>query len=335
MRLSPDRLAGDLEQGLKPAYLISGDEPLLVLEAAEQVRQAARAAGIEERQVHHAGKGFDYQDLLTQSQSMSLFSTRRLIDLRLPEPKPGREGSQVIKALLEDPGNEDVLLLTTGKADKRTLASAWASAIDQAGVVIQCWPIKPQELPRWLDRRMRSAGLLPDSGAVHRLAERVEGNLLAAVQEIEKLKLLRGAVSVTAGDIEELVADSARFGVFLMVDSALEGRPDRALRMVESLRQEDIPLPIVSAVLTREIRRLVRLRQAMDRGGNVQAEFRRAGVWESKKMLLQRAMRRISPDRWLELLNRCAVLDRSIKGLDPHDPWHVVEDLARSLAAGR
>ncbi|MEM9300600.1 MAG: DNA polymerase III subunit delta, partial [Pseudomonadota bacterium] len=186
---------------------------------------------------------------------------------------------------------------------------------------------------RWLDQRMRAAGLEPDRQATLALAERVEGNLLAAGQEIDKLRLLKGEGPVTAEDITELVADSARFQLFAMIDAALSGRGDRAVRMARGLRAEASPVAVIAVMLTREVRLLTQLRQLLDRGGNLQQIYREQRVWDKKRMLLERALRRQSSAGWRELLGTCAALDRAVKGLDERDPWELTEDVLARIAA--
>ncbi len=334
MQLRQEQLAHHLKSELKPIYVIGGDEPLLVLEAAQSVREAARTQGFTERQVFEVDARFDWSQLGSEASAMSLFASRKILDLRMKSPKPGREGGAALSAYADALNPDNLLLITTGKLDRNTLKAKWLSALERAGAVVQVWPLRPQELPSWLDQRMKTRGLRPEPEACRLLAQRVEGNLLAAAQEIDKLALLQGEGAVTAGDIESLVADSARFDVFRLTDAALSGRADRALRIIESLQAEDAPLPVVAWALTKEVRVIAELRGAMDRGANMQPIFRANGVWDARKNLLQRAMRRLSAEQWQTLLQDCARLDQMAKGQAAGEPWELVGSMCAVLAGG-
>ncbi len=333
MRLRPEQIHRHLEQGLKPLYVVTGDEPLTVLECAQAIREAARAAGVDERLVFDVDRKFDWGALAATGASPSLFATRRLLDVRIPNGKPGREGGATLSAMAaESADGGDVLLLTLPKLERATQGSAWFKALDRTGVVIPCWPVGAGELPGWLDRRMRARGLEPDPAAVRALAGRIEGNLLAAAQEIELIALLCGPGPVGASEVEELVADSARFDVFRLVDAALGGDAARALRIARSLRAEGAPEPIVAWALTRDVRLLYQLREALATGANQQALLRKHQVWDSRKPLLDRAMRRLPLPAWRRALAACARLDRTIKGLGRGDPWAEIEGIVVLLA---
>ncbi len=334
MRVKPEQIAAHLARGLEPVYVVTGDEPLTVLETAQAIRDAAREAGVSERLVFDVDAKFDWNALGAAGASLSLFASRRLLDVRLPTGKPGREGGAALTRLaaetLTDDG--DVLLLTLPKLEKSAQSSAWLRALERAGVVIPCWPVAAAELPTWLDRRMRASGLEPEPAAARALAGRIEGNLLAAVQEIEKLLLTRGAGPIGVDEIESLVADSARFDVFRLLDAAMAGHSARALRMVRSLRVEGAPLPVVAWALTKDVRLLYRLREALAAGGNLERLWREYRVWQSRKSLLERAMRRLTLDQWRRALHACARLDRMIKGVDERDPWAEVDRIVVLLA---
>jgi len=313
--------------------MICGDEPLQVLEAADQVRKAARGQGYDERQVFDVEQGFDWNALAAEASAMSLFSSRKILDLRLPSGKPGREGGGWLRDFVANPNPDNLLLLTCGRMTGVQLKAKWASSLAKAGVLIQCWPIDLPKLPAWLDQRMRARGMSPEPAAARALADRVEGNLLAASQEVDKLLLVHGTGPVTINDIEELVADSSRFDVFRLVDTALAGNMNRALRIAASLRAEDTPLAIVSWAFSREVRLICQMREALNQGENLQGLMR--GVWESRRTLLQQAMRRMSVDAWRHALRMCGQLDRMLKGRLDGDPWLMVERLALFVASGK
>jgi DNA polymerase-3 subunit delta len=239
MELSADRLAGQLaNEPLRPAYLVAGSETLLVLEAADAVRATARAQGIGEREVHDMeGRDADWGGLDASIHAPSLFASQRLIEIRLPTGKPGAEGAKLISGFCAAPPRDVVLLVVAGEWSKAH-AGKWSEAIAKAGHVAIAWPVKPHELAGWIGQRLRSRGVKATPDAVARLAQRVEGNLLAAAQEVDKLALLlQGQAEVLDAErMDALVADSARFDVFRLVDAALNGQPAQVSRVIAGLK---------------------------------------------------------------------------------------------------
>lgn len=333
MKVAPPQLARHLQEGLQTIYMICGDEPLQVLEAADQVRKVAREQGFEERQVYHVERGFDWNALTAEASAMSLFSSRKIIDLRLPTGKPGREGGEWLRDFVNKPNPDNLLLLTCGHLTKNQLTAKWASTLANAGILVQCWPIDLPKLPGWLDQRMKARGMSPEPAATRALAERVEGNLLAAAQEVDKLLLVHGPGKVSVADIDELVTDSSRFDVFRLVDTALGGNIDRALRIAASLRAEDTPLAVVSWAFTKDVRMICQMRDVLNQGGNLERVMR--GVWEPRRTMLQQAMRRMSVDAWRHALRMCGQLDRMLKGRLDGDPWLMIDRLVLFVASGQ
>ena len=223
MNVRPDQLADILKRQLHPVYLISGDEPLQVMESSDSVRAACRQQDYAEREVFDVDVSFDWQLLRDEANSMSLFSSRRILDVRIPSGKPGREGGQALKEYAANPPEDTVLLITSGKLEAAQKKSAWFKALDQAGMVMQCWPVGPDRLPAWVKQRFHSRGMQASKEVVDYVCQRVEGNLLAAAQEIDKLNLLLGPGVVDIDSVREAVADSSRFSVFELADSALAG----------------------------------------------------------------------------------------------------------------
>jgi DNA polymerase-3 subunit delta len=332
MNVDPRQLTAHLQGELKSVYLVCGSEDLLVLEAADQIRQAAKAKGFGDREIFTVLGGFSWQDLSGQTANMSLFSSRRVLDVRLPGGKPGREGGEWFRQFAKDPG-DDILLLTTTHLVKNQLNSAWVKALTGIGVLVQCWPVESQDLPAWLNQRMCARGLVPDADAARLLAERVEGNLLAAAQEVDKLVVLKGSGPVSQDDIQQLVADSSRFDIFRLVEAALTGQGERALRMSHALRAEGIAPILVLWAFSKEIRLLCQMRQLLNDGGNIDGFLNRSGVWAKRKKVLQQAMRRCSLAFWERALLACSRLDRMIKGQENDDPWMAIERLAVKVAA--
>ena len=244
---------------LKPVYLIAGEEHLLVLEAADALRTRAKQLGYAEREILDVDQRFDWNALAQSASAMSLFATRKLIDLRLPTGKAGREGGAAIAEYCANPPPDTVLLITALEWSRRDHEpSAWVGAVDKAGTYVPVWPMKLEELPGWIGQRMASRGLHPDAGAIAALAERVEGNSLAATQEIDKLALLHGSAPLDANTLEELVADSARFDVFKLIDAALRGDATRALRILEGLRAEGEQVPALMGMVLYKLQQLAR-----------------------------------------------------------------------------
>lgn len=332
MRIYPDKLAADLERQLRPVYLISGDEALLVQESADQVRAAARRGGCSERRVLDAAdRSFAWRDLVEDASSLSLFAERRLIELRLPGGKPGSDGSQALLTCLGNAG-DDVLLIVAGKIDRASMNSKWYRAIDDAGATVQIWPVGADELPRWLQRRAAALGLRMDREAVGLLAERVQGNLLAAVQELEKLRLLSPDGVIDAARVSDAVADNARFTLFGLIDVALAGRAHDSLRMLHGVRAEGAQAPALIWGLVRELQLLRGLAVAVEGGRSAAQAVAQARVWKSREAVVQAALARHSSASCARLLDLAAQLDAAAKGFGPGNPWEIAELLVLGIA---
>ncbi|MEE4279444.1 MAG: DNA polymerase III subunit delta [Halieaceae bacterium] len=332
MRLYPEKLAADLERRLHPVYLISGDETLLVQECADQVRAAARREGCSERVVIDAGdRSFHWRELLDGAGNMSLFGERRLLELRLPSGKPGKEGSEALLAYLEQAA-DDVLLIVAGKIDRASSNSKWYKAIDGAGVTMQIWPVSGDELPQWLARRAASRGLRIDSEALGLLAERVEGNLLAAAQELEKLALISEGEAINTQAVGAAVANSARFSLFNMIDVALAGRDRDSLRMLHGLRAEGSQPAALLWAIVRELELLRGLAVAVEQGRPPSRAMAEARVWQSRQAAIGAALDRHGSDSCTQLLDLAADLDASIKGFGRGNPWEIMELLMLGIA---
>ncbi|CAK0772746.1 DNA polymerase III subunit delta [Gammaproteobacteria bacterium] len=332
MRLYLEQLDRHLTtERLAPIYLFSGDETLLVEEAGDRVRAAARQSGCVEREVLHAVQGFDWRILTRAGANLSLFAARRLLELRLPTGKPGTEGTKTLVALASHPPPDTVVLIFCPKMESATQKSTWVTSLDRAGVLVIIRTIESGALPAWITARMRSRGLIPDAEAVRLLAERVEGNLLAGVQEIEKLHLLRGAGPVDVKAVESAVADSAHFDVYALPDACLMGDQARAVRILLGLRGEGMELPIILWTLTRELRILAGTIVELERGRSVEQVL--SGVWDRRRPIMIRALRRIGARRSEALLQRAAQVDRYIKGSLPGDPWGGMLDLVLGFSS--
>ena len=336
MQLKPEQVDAHLRKSLAPVYFISGDEPLRVMEAADAIRAVARGQGYDERDVLTAQAGFDWDRLMSEAGNLSLFSQRRVLDLRLPTGKPGAEGSKALRAYAERPPDDTLLLVTAGKLEPAARKSKWVQALDKAGVVVFVWPLKGQEFNVWVTQRMRQRGLKPTPDAVTLLSERVEGNLLACVQEIEKLYLLQGEGEVDAGAILALVADNARYDVFGLLDSALAGKAARCVRMLQGLQAEGLVPQIVIWALARELRQLTAMAGSLASGQPVQAVLSQYRVWPAeRKSLVAAALRRLSVTQCNALLQHCARVDRISKGQGAGSAWDELLQLTLKLAGNQ
>lgn len=339
MELKPEQLAAQVQAGpLRRAYLIAGPEPLRVLEAADALRAAARAQGISEREVFEAEGNQREPDWAAMEASVnapSLFSSTRLFEVRLPTGKPGTEGARVISEFCANPPNDITLLVTAGDWSRQH-GGKWSDAIARTGAVAIAWPVKPHELPGWIESRLRSRGLKADRDAVQLLADRVEGNLLAAAQEIEKLKLLSSGEVLDLARMEDLVADAARFDVFRLIDAAMNGQGAQVSRVLRGLRGEGEAVPALLGMVIRELQTA----SALARAGNLAAAFKAQRVWDSKQPMYRRALQRHDAPRWDGFLAQAGRVDaiakgRPRRGQEPEDAWIALERLLLAVAEPR
>lgn len=334
MRVYPEKLSGHLQQQLLPVYLISGEEPLLVQECSDAVRTAARDAGCTDREiVDTEAPGFDWSQLAANAATMSLFGDRKLVELRLPGGKPGAEGSKALIEYLElSDGSDDILLIVAGKIDKQSTNSKWYKALDKAGASVQVWPVKAHELPRWLQQRLGAAGLEIDRDALELLSDRLEGNLLAAVQEVEKLKLLAEGGRVSVATVTEAVSDNARYNIFDMADRALAGDAASSVKMLRGLCAEGTEATVALWSLLKDIRTLQQARAAVDAGQRPQQALSELRVFKSRLGLMQSALERHNRGSLIRLQSRASATDGAIKGFADGKPWDQLESLALALA---
>ncbi len=343
MELKPEQLVAQLgldqptPAPLRPAYLIAGPEPLRVLEAADAVRAAARRAGINEREVFEAEGNQREPDWSAMSASLrapSLFASQRLMEVRLPSGKPGKEGAEVIADFCADPPSDVTLLVTAGEWSKQH-GGKWSEAIGRIGQVAIAWQVKPHELPDWIERRLRARGLRADRDAVQHLTDRVEGNLLAAAQEIDKLALLSDGSVLDSERMDALVADAARFDVFRLVDATLNGQGAQVSRMLAGLRAEGEAVPGLLGMIVMELQRAALLARVQARGGNLSSEFKAQRIWDSKQPMYKRALQRHDARRWDGFVAEAGRVDRMAKGREAGDAWGALERLLLAVAEPR
>lgn len=324
LKLTLDALAAHLQQRLLPAYLVSGDEPLLTAEAADAIRARARAAGFTEREVHFLERGSDWDDVRASAGNLSLFGSRRLLELRLPSGRPGTAGNSAVSSLLERDDPDTLLLVLTPRLDRDAQSSQWFRALESRGGWIPVWPVEADKLVGWLRGRCRRLRLEVDDESLALLAERTEGNLLAAHQELEKLRLLAPSGAITPETVLASVGDSARFDVFRLSEAVLEGEADRALRVLSALRSEGTEATLVLWALTRALRDLWG-------AASSPGQSRARGGWQRQSAALDKAARRAPRLSFRGLTLRAARADRMIKGRLRGDAWDEMALLAADI----
>ncbi|WP_068830385.1 DNA polymerase III subunit delta [Pseudomonas sp. BMS12] len=339
MKLNPNQLGKHLQGGLAPVYVVSGDEPLLCQEAEDAIRAAARAQGVSERQVFHAEASFDWGLLYEAGASLSLFAEKRLLELRINNGKPGDKGTAAILEYLQRPPEDTTLLISLPKLDGSTQKTKWAKALIEGpnSQFLQIWPVDAAQLPAWIRQRLSQAGLAASQEAVELIAARVEGNLLAAAQEIEKLKLLAEGNQVDASTVQAAVADSARYDVFGLIDAILNGEAAHAQRMLEGLRGEGVESLFILVMLARELRQLAGIAQQYSQGVPLEKAFAsaRPPIWDKRRPLIAKAVQRHTAARWHQLLIDAQRIDAQVKGQAAGDPWRSLSRLAMLMAGQR
>ena len=338
MQVRPEQLDAHLARGLKPLYTVFGDEPLLAQEAADTIRAAARAAGYAERKVFNvSGNHFDWSAVQGAAQAMSLFAERQLIEIRIPSGKPGKEGSAALQRYCEQLSDDVLTLVQLPRLDGQQLKGAWFSALDGAGVSVRVEPIARSLLPAWIAQRLARQQQSVVAGEVGQrtlafFADRVEGNLLAAHQELQKLALLYPAGELGFDEVEAAVLNVARYDVFKLGEAVLAGQTARAMRMFDGLRAEGEAPVLVHWTLAEDIRALRRVREALDAGRPMPLAMREARAWGAKERLIERAAQILSTCQLDHLLDAASTCDGLVKGLRhpdwPLDAWAGLRHLA-------
>jgi DNA polymerase-3 subunit delta len=345
MQIKGEALARHLERGLVPVYTVWGDEPLLVQEACDAIRSAARAAGCSERQVHTvAGAHYDWSSLLGAAQALSLFADRQLVEIRIPSGKPGKEGSEALQRYCETAtvgaGRDVITLVQLPRLDGMQQKSAWFAALDRAGLAVRLHAVERAALPAWIAQRLAAQGQGVASGpdgqrALAFFADRIEGNLLAAHQEVQKLGLLYPQGELRFEQIEAAVLNVARYDVFRLGEAVLAGQTARALRMLEGLEAEGEAAVLVHWTLAEDIRGLKRVKDALGNGQPMPLALREARVWGAKERVFERALALLSDAAIGHLLEAAQICDGLVKGLKhpdwPLDPWQGLKRLVLML----
>jgi DNA polymerase-3 subunit delta len=333
MRIDSGQLPQHLARGLKPLYTIVGDEMLLALEAADKLRAAAMAQGFDERRVLIAESGFDWGELAMLGNSLSLFAPKRVLDLRIPSGKPGKEGSEALQKLAARPPEDTIVMISLPGLDRQTQASKWFTALDGAGVTVHAAAVRTEKLAVWLTERLAGQKQTADAQTLEFLVSRVEGNLMAAFQEVQKLALLFPAGPLPFEDVKNAVLDVARYDVFEIGPALLKGERVHFVRMMDGLQGEGVAAPLVLWAIAEEARAMAKVRAALDAGQPLAQAMRDARVWGPRQDLMPGALRRLTSAQLLAVLGHAGTADRMIKGLASGDVWDALMQLGLELMA--
>jgi len=327
-----DTLERSLAAGLEPLYLLAGAEPLLIQESRDLIIQAAHRHGFLERHTRHVDSKFDWQELQLAGQEQSLFASRKVIDLRIPTGKPGTEGSKYFVEYCERPDPDVLLVISCGAWDASARKTKWASELARAGGLVEIWPVKASELPAWINKRMQIAGLKADAEAVRLLADFVEGNLLAAQQEIDKISLLNPGSQVTTDTILNAVSSNARFDVFRLGECLMQGKAADCLRVAAGLQRTGVAIQAVLGGLNFQLSQLEGVRASMATGASESSAFAQHRVIQMMQSSVRLALRRIPARNLSASFSTLSLIDRQGKGQESGDPWQTLEHLLLDLA---
>lgn len=332
MKIYPEKLAAELGRRIAPVYIVSGDEPLLVQESCDAIRAALRQAGFSERDLFYAEGNFDWEQVMFSASSMSLFADKKILEIRMTSGRPGDKAAAALTAFAEHYPADTVMLLVMPRVDAGVQKRKWFISLEAESVWVQVWPIDLRQMPRWIAGRFNRVGLTASPEAVNALIERVEGNLLAAIQEIERLKLVATRSTINLDDILESVADSSRYDVFTLLDAALNQEYQRTLRIVRGLQVEGTELRAIVPMVARELRNLAGMAVSLEQGGSIEDAMQSARVWNKRKSLVAKCLRRHRLAELLVLQSQIARIDKMIKGIVKGDAWALLTDVMLSLA---
>jgi DNA polymerase-3 subunit delta len=332
MRLRPEQLTAHLARGLAPLYVVHGDEPLLAIEAGDAIRSAARADGCEEREVLVVEPGFKWDAFSAASRNLGLFGTRKLVDLRIPSGRPGIDGARVLEDCAANPAPDTTVLVTLPRLDRAASGSTWFTALEQAGIAVEVYPLERADLPRWIASRLQRQKQTASAETLQFLADTTEGNLLAARQELEKIGLLLPQGELEQAAVENAVADVARFDVFQLSEAWLSGDAARACRILAALENEGEGVPLLLWQLGEDLHALAAVLASTAEGTPVGVAVKTARVWGKRQSAMERAARRVVPASIPALLARLARLDALAKGIGRGSVWDQLRDIVLVLA---
>ncbi len=338
MQLRAEALDAHLTKSLAQLYVITSDEHLLALEAADKIRRAARAQGYSEREVLSVERSFKWGELLAANSALSLFGDKKLIELRIPTGKPGKDGGAALQSYAKNLSPDNLTLITLPKLDWATQKAAWVASLQQAAVFIEIAPVERAQLPGWIGNRLAAQGQSAERPSIEFIADRVEGNLLAAHQEILKLGLLHEPGKLSFEQVHDAVLNVARYDVFKLSEAMLAGDPARLVRMLEGLKGEGEALPLVLWAVAEEIRTLLKLKSGMAQGRPLGVLLKEYRIWGPRERMMEPALRRISLSTLEAAMREAAQVDKMIKGLRAKnhagDAWDAMLQLALKVAQG-
>jgi DNA polymerase-3 subunit delta len=335
MKLKPAQLGQHLQRyGLAPIYLLTGDEPLQLNECADTLRAFARQQGFSERIVLTVEVGFEWNNLIQYANSLSLFASNRLLEVHLNNKLPGNEGSQVLINYANHLLPQNLLLIIAQKLDANQQKTKWFTTIDNQGIIIPITTLEGSLLSTWIMQRLSQSGLQATAEAINIIAERCQGHLLAAAQEIEKLSLLYGASTIDTAQMLEAVADSARFELFTWIDTVLKGEVQRSIRQLSGLRTEGVEPVLITWILNREIRQLCQITYALRQDHLPQPQvFKTYQVWQSRQETVLKAISRYpQPRSWQQFLTKIVQIEQIVKGSAVGNPWDELQRLSLQIA---
>ncbi len=335
MKLAFNSLERHLASQLQNIYIVSGDEPFQVQQAVTLIRDTAKNQGYDNRELLFVEKGFDWLDFSMSADSMSLFSEKKIIELRIPNGKPGKDGGKILLEYCENLSSDTLLLIVTNKLDKSTTQTKWYKTVSSVGVALTIWPIEGADLRQWIISRLKYRNLTTTDDALLLLVDRVEGNLLAADQEIEKLSLLCPSGELTFDLVEQSVANSARYDLFKLVDESLIANFKHITRTLYGLKSEGITPILVNWSLSREIRSLLKMKSSIEKGVTIESVFRQQCVWDKRKVMVRNALNRHSVASLQALLRKANKTDRIIKGNEIGNLWDELLQLSLGIAGLR
>lgn len=333
MKVNFEQLDRSLQNKILPCYLISGDENLFVSEACRKIRKKAQSSGFSQTNIIYVeGANFDWQSLLIELQGLSLFAERSIFEIRLTSPKIGDKGSKAMQEIIKLQLEDKIIIVSCGKLTSQQQNSAWFKLWSKEAVIIQIWPATPTQVKNWMIGKFQQRGMTLDTTAMNLLLERIEGNLLAAAQEVEKLYLNFGASAITVEQVYNSVTDNARFSIFDLVDELLAGDNPRAINILNHIKSEGVEPILIIWALARELRILVQIQHYQAQGLPLDLAMTKLRQWAKRKPLIQKGIQRLSQPQLYKLLQHVAKIDQAIKGQRPHALlWHEIFSLCMEM----
>lgn len=332
MKIKPEQLTPLLKKSLAPIYLVSGDEFLLVQETCDIIRKHAVSSGYEERETFYIEPGFNWENFLNSVNNFSLFGNQKLIELHI-RSKLTEGGGKILQNYAENPSADKILLIVTNKLDASLQKTAWFKAIDSSGYTIAIWPLDQNQFPSWINNRLLASGLKINNEGLKLLADHVVGNLLAAVQEIEKLVLLYGKGNLTASQISEALSDNARFNIYNLLDAAINKTPEKINRILSNLKNENIDPTLILWSIANELRSLINISFAIKNGVNIEDALTQNNIWPKRKPAIKKLLAQYNLEQLHNLLKKASTIDLIIKGANNQQVlWHELERLYLTLA---